>query len=303
MSGSGSDDAKSVVSSNPFASERERKVENLDPSQLLYSGSKVHAATLHRHSNDPQHLLDRHNIASAHDDLTNLYLTNVFQVSNQQEFEEYVEQHNKLSIFDNMYWPDMALHLVDAPRIPGDDEGLVVKYIFVHSLVLRRCTYFEEFVQNYQRQKTNAFPVVPIPGDYVTVLEVLRFLYLREISLDVTSQDSIKNVKALAAILKNQDLDFAVVHFSRQSKFREQDELNPFKIPTVPESVKKTKGRTGPYTTKKPAKNKKKTSRYDPFGTDPKQDPKPKIVSNSELLKRFLDDTQKNQDDTTDSTS
>ena len=205
------DASSTKTSSNPFAPKSEIRVANLHPENLLHAGTKTHVAATMRqgYGNDMYH--HKRDIAALHDEFAIKYLAHVASHPNLEVFEQ---QRNNLSTLEQeMFWPDMAIELDDPVgktelgSIAGSNNesisGVNNKFIFVHSIILRRCKYFSDAIEKYKQQGKTFFPVIPVKNClHKNVIEILRLFYCREISIDISDEKSVKDLQVLAKLWK-----------------------------------------------------------------------------------------------------
>jgi len=314
-------ETKSTVSANPFATKTEKRVLNLDPNNLLYSGSKLHKAEANRQLGTRNFGRDRYNVAKLHDELFKKYLA----VVGSGNSLEYLERQKNLTTWnEKLFYPDMALELDE----PAGDAKNHFRYLFVHSVVLKRCEFIDRIIKDFQENKgkSGEFLVIPVKNClHDNVYEILRFFYCREIAIDVSDDRKIEDLKTLAKIFRQQDLDFAMTTFCRQQQDFKKDQMNPFKVPDRPLKPnafkKKMEGAKKSAMFAGKIEIKQKSSRFDPFGSLAKvnknadQPKKEKVEINNnadkgssqQILDGFLKDCQNNigkyQENATESSS
>ena len=180
---------------------------------------------------------------------------------------------------------------------------------------MRRCEIINHKIEEFAKTKKSDDDILVIPVRnclHENVNEILRLFYCREISIDVSDDRAVDDLKTLAlGLFRQQDLDFAMTKFLRDQKFMKQAELDPFKVPNRP--LKPNAFKTKMENAKKSGigskiEIKEKSSRFDPFGSLAKvnkkadQPKKEKIEINNnadkgnsqQILDGFLKDCQDN---------
>lgn len=277
-------------SSNPFASKSDIKLESLQDAKSLHSGSKLHSATLILSTGHRD--FDRHQTlaALACDSVSTQFLLNCFDSTDCKEIEAYKTKYAATSNLDRIFWPDMVLQIsskndqLEEMDLNKDSDS---KFLFVHSLILKKCTFFDNIINECKSDPgttINQCPIIKLSWSYKATVEILRFFYLREISVNIDQDEDINEISTIASNLRNEDLDFAITYFKRHSLFKKQEKLNPFKQPPIPKREFK---RNNVSTKKRQANPKHKPTNKQSRKTDMNF-----VASNSQLMSRFLADTE-----------
>lgn len=116
----------------------------------------------------------------------------------------------------------------------------VIKLYCVHSKMMMTLPYFDKLIQQRiehekgsDQDRDPCFPAIALNWSQKSIICILRFIYTREVSADITDSNSLNELSMIASSgLESEDFDFAVTFLKRKSMVYKQYKLDPFKRKT-----------------------------------------------------------------------